>query len=196
MAKYDDDVCKRLLDIANRHNDCLNDYDKIITVCPKRLLSRGVDLYGLYWPDMEMSKYIISKSKPTRNEKRKHYAYYFDEQDRLRLTERYDDHKDDLDDLLNLIFFYYYENHTEIVWYSQDQKAVSITGFMDYENGKLTRFVESYNFVTALKHGKGIESYHEYRFDIDPVNVRHRIYATNMNSDGSVWERVSEIKKR
>lgn len=38
--------------------------------------------------------------------------------------------------------------------------------------------------------------YHEYRFDIDPVNVRHRIYATNMNSDGSVWERFSEIKKR
>lgn len=67
MAKYDD-VCKRLLDIANRHNDCLNDYDKIVTACPKRLLSRGVDLYGLYWPDMEMSKYIISKSKPTRNE--------------------------------------------------------------------------------------------------------------------------------
>ena len=158
-------------------------------------MSRGIDLYGLYWPDLEMSKYIISKSKPTRNEKRKHYAYYFDEQDRLRLTERYDDHKDDLDDLLNLIFFYYYENHTEIVWYSQDQKAVSITGFMDYENGKLTRFVESYNFVTALKHGKGIESYHEYRFDIDPVFVIDRVFAADMFSDGRIWEKISKIKK-
>lgn len=191
MAKYDDDVCKRLLDIANRHNDCLNDYDKIVTACPKRLLSRGVDLYGLYWPDMEMSKYIICKGKLTTNERSKNYAYYFDEKDRLRLTERYGDHRD----LINKIYYYYYENSTEIVWYNLKRKTISMVGFIDYENGKLIRFVESYDLESVLKYNEKIESYHEYQFNTDPVFVIDRVFAADMFSDGRIWEKISKMKK-
>lgn len=194
MAKYDDDVCKRLLDIANRHNDCLNDYDKIVTACPKRLLSRGVDLYGLYWPDMEMSKYIISKSKPTRNEKRKHYAYYFDEEDKLRLTERYGDHKGELENLLNLIFFYYYENTTEIVWYNTTDKHITITGYIDYNNGKISKYVETDNVSRIIESDKKVGSYREFQFDVDPEYVIGRNYI--LFRDGSVMETAPKMKKQ
>ena len=63
MAEYDDKVFTRLIDIANRHSDCLNDYDKTVSECPKRLLSRGIALYGMYYPDMEISKYFIYKNR-------------------------------------------------------------------------------------------------------------------------------------
>lgn len=191
MAKYDDDVCKRLLDIANRHNDCLNDYDKIVTVCPKRLMSRGIDLYGMFWPDMEISKYIKYKGRLTKNEKSRHYSYYFDEQDRLRLTERFNDDGT----ILDYIFYYYYENSVEIVWYSFSEKDVDITGFIDYKDGKISRFVESYNLSLVLRDNKNVESYNEYVFDREPDFVIHRVYATDMFSDGRIWETQSKYRK-
>lgn len=192
MEKYDEETCARLLKIAKKHCNCLNDTDRIVSVCPKRLMSRGIDLYGMFWPEMEMSKYIICKGKLTTNERSKNYAYYFDEKDRLRLTERYGDHRD----LINKIYYYYYENSTEIVWYNLKRKTISMVGFIDYENGKLIRFVESYDLESVLKYNEKIESYHEYQFNTDPVFVIDRVFAADMFSDGRVWEKISKMKKR
>ena len=192
MEKYDEETCARLLKITKKHCNCLNDTDRIVSVCPKRLMSRGIDLYGMFWPEMEMSKYIICKGKLTTNERSKNYAYYFDEKDRLRLTERYGDHRD----LINKIYYYYYENSTEIVWYNLKRKIISMVGFIDYENGKLIRFVESYDLESVLKYNEKIESYHEYQFNTDPVFVIDRVFAADMFSDGRVWEKISKMKKR
>lgn len=192
MEKYDEETCARLLKITKKHCNCLNDTDRIVSVCPKRLMSRGIDLYGMFWPEMEMSKYIICKGKLTTNERSKNYAYYFDEKDRLRLTERYGDHRD----LINKIYYYYYENSTEIVWYNLKRKTISMVGFIDYENGKLIRFVESYDLESVLKYNEKIESYHEYQFNTDPVFVIDRVFAADMFSDGRVWEKISKMKKR
>lgn len=191
MEKYDEETCARLLKIAKKHGNCLNDTDRIVSVCPKRLMSRGIDLYGMFWPEMEMSKYIICKGKLTTNERSKNYAYYFDEKDRLRLTERYGDHRD----LINKIYYYYYENSTEIVWYNLKRNTISMVGFIDYENGKLIRFVESYDLESVLKYNEKIESYHEYQFNTDPVFVIDRVFAADMFSDGRIWEKISKIKK-
>lgn len=191
MEKYDEETCARLLKIAKKHCNCLNDTDRIVSVCPKRLMSRGIDLYGMFWPEMEMSKYIICKGKLTTNERSKNYAYYFDEKDRLRLTERYGDHRD----LINKIYYYYYENSTEIVWYNFKRNTISMVGFIDYENGKLIRFVESYDLESVLKYNEKIESYHEYQFNTDPVFVIDRVFAADMFSDGRVWEKISKMKK-
>lgn len=191
MEKYDEETCARLLKIAKKHCNCLNDTDRIVSVCPKRLMSRGIDLYGMFWPEMEMSKYIICKGKLTTNERSKNYAYYFDEKDRLRLTERYGDHRD----LINKIYYYYYENSTEIVWYNLKRNTISMVGFIDYENGKLIRFVESYDLESVLKYNEKIESYHEYQFNTDPVFVIDRVFAADMFSDGRIWEKISKIKK-
>lgn len=194
MAEYDDKVFTRLIDIANRHSDCLNDYDKTVSECPKRLLSRGIALYGMFYPDMEISKYFIYKGRLTTNEKLKHNAYYFDEKDRLRLTERYGDHKDGLENLLNLIFFYYYENTTEIVWYNTTDKHITTTGYIDYNNGKISKYVETYNISEVKESNKRFGSYREFQFDVDPEYVIGRNYI--LFRDGSVMETAPKMKKQ
>lgn len=191
MEKYDEETCARLLKIAKKHCNCLNDTDRIVSVCPKRLMSRGIDLYGMFWPEMEMSKYIIYKGKLTTNERSKNYAYYFDEKDRLRLTERYGDHRD----LINKIYYYYYENSTEIVWYNLKRKTISMVGFIDYENGKLIRFVESYDMESILKSKKDINRYDEYLFDVDEEFVVMKSYSLGFFGDNKEYRTISKIKK-
>lgn len=194
MAEYDDKVFARLIDIANRHSDCLNDYDKIISVCPKRLMSRGIALYGMFYPDMEISKYFLYKGKLTKRENSKNYAYYFDEDDKLRLTERYGDHKDEMENLLNLIFFYYYENTTEIVWYNTTEKTITITGYIDYNNGKISKYVETDDISRVIESNKSVGSYREFQFDVDPEYVIGRNYI--LFRDGSVMETAPKMKKQ
>lgn len=191
MEKYDEETCARLLKIAKKHCNCLNDTDRIVSVCPKRLMSRGIDLYGMFWPEMEMSKYIIYKGKLTTNERSKNYAYYFDEKDRLRLTERYGDHRD----LINKIYYYYYENSTEIVWYNLKRNTISMVGFIDYENGKLIRFVESYDMESILKSKKDINRYNEYLFDVDEEFVVMKSYSLGFFGDNKEYRTISKIKK-
>lgn len=191
MEKYDEETCARLLKIAKKHCNCLNDNDRIVSVCPKRLMSRGIDLYGMFWPEMEMSKYIIYKGKLTTNERSKNYAYYFDEKDRLRLTERYGDHRD----LINKIYYYYYENSTEIVWYNLKRNTISMVGFIDYENGKLIRFVESYDLESILKSKKDINRYNEYLFDVDEEFVVMKSYSLGFFGDNKEYRTISKIKK-
>lgn len=191
MEKYDEETCARLLKIAKKHCNCLNDTDRIVSVCPKRLMSRGIDLYGMFWPEMEMSKYIICKGKLTTNERSKNYAYYFDEKDRLRLTERYGDHRD----LINKIYYYYYENSTEIVWYNLKRNTISMVGFIDYENGKLIRFVESYDMESILKSKEDINRYNEYLFDVDEEFVVMKSYSLGFFGDNKEYRTISKIKK-
>lgn len=191
MEKYDEETCARLLKIAKKHCNCLNDTDRIVSVCPKRLMSRGIDLYGMFWPEMEMSKYFIYKGKLTTNERSKNYAYYFDEKDRLRLTERYGDHRD----LINKIYYYYYENSTEIVWYNFKRNTISMVGFIDYENGKLIRFVESYDIESILKSKKDINRYNEYLFDVDEEFVVRKSYSLGFFKDNKEYRTISKIKK-
>lgn len=191
MEKYDEETCARLLKIAKKHCNCLNDTDRIVSVCPKRLMSRGIDLYGMFWPEMEMSKYFIYKGKLTTNERSKNYAYYFDEKDRLRLTERYGDHRD----LINKIYYYYYENSTEIVWYNLKRNTISMVGFIDYENGKLIRFVESYDMESVLKSKKDINRYNEYLFDVDEEFVVMKSYSLGFFGDNKEYRTISKIKK-
>ncbi len=192
MTRYDEETCSRLLAIAQNHRNCVDEYEEIVSSCPQKVMSKGIDLYGCFLPDMEISKYFDYKGKLTTNEKRKHFSYYFDEKGRLRLTERYGDQEK----LLNLIFYYYYEHHIEIVWYDVNRKEVCITGFIDYNAGRLSKFVESYDIVQPLQSGKPIKSYHEYLFDAEQENVIHRVYSADMFSDGREWETISKIRKR
>lgn len=74
MAEYDEKVFARLLDIAQRHRNCLDEHKDIILQCPKKLMSRGIDLYGMFWPDSEIGKYFTYKGRLTKNEKSRHYS--------------------------------------------------------------------------------------------------------------------------
>ena len=73
-------------------------------------MSIGIDIYGMFFPDNEVYKKHIYKGKLTANEKKKNYAYYFDKDGRLRLTERFTPG----DGLANIIFYYYYKDYIDL----------------------------------------------------------------------------------
>jgi len=176
MAKYDDEVLSKLTDIAKRHFDCIKEYQDIQSLCPIKKMSRGIDLYGMYYPDQAISKYITYHGKPTDDENRRHYSYFFDEQNRLRLTERYvEDYS-----LYNIIFYFYYDNLVEIVWYRVKDKTISLVGFMDYENGVLSRFIQSYDF--NYSEDLVLESFREFGFDADGKVVTDRVYSPKIDA--------------
>ena len=190
MAKYDDDVFKKLMDIVQKHQNAIVDYDSVIAECSTKLMSIGIDLYGMFYPDQEIAKYFEYKGKLTNNEKKRHYSYFFDEKGRLRLTERCAE-KGKLSDL---IFFYYYADYVEIVWYSIDRKIVEMTGYLEYVDDKLAKYVQSYDLGLNIKYNRKIESYHEYIFDTDDEFIIHRSYAEDMKVENP-WERISKMRK-
>ncbi len=192
MTKYDDEVLLLLTRITRSHSDCLNDYEKIVSECNTKLMSRGIDLYGMFFPDEELKKYYIYKGKLTKNEKKRHYTYFFDDKNRLRLTERYDDDGT----LLNLIFFYHKKDFIEIVWYKLKDKRISIVGFVDYEDGKIARFVESDIMLEKIDEGEMIKSYREDVFNKDDEYVLHRVFSLHFFMGEKPWETLSKMKKK
>ena len=187
----DQEKIDKLTDIVQRHINCIDDYEQIKATCPKRLLSRGVDIYGMYFPEKELEKYFKYCGKPTKKEDKKHYAYYFDDQERLRLTERY------VTDgtLGNLIFYYYYDNLIEIVWYCCRRKMVHQVGFIQYKDNVLSKFTESVDIATRLIKGENIDAYIEHSFDEDDDFVLYRSYSLKLSKDGTPWIIESKMRK-
>lgn len=175
LKEYDRNILSKLTDIAYRHLTYEQDYSDIVSKCSKKLMSksRHADLYGMFYPEKSLIEYFGYKGRITKNEKNRDYVYYFDDNDRLRLTERYNSAGDQL---MNLIFYYYYDNYIEIVWYRNPENVICKSGFIEYENGKMTKFVESYNIARYIKENKNIKSYNEYLFDADDEYVLHRVY--------------------
>jgi len=87
----------------------------------------------------------------------------------LRITETYDEHN-----LCNLTFYYYYDDITEFVWYDINRKTIIISGFLEYNNGKLIRFVESSNIPIELRYFDKLTFYRAYLFDVDEKYVIYR----------------------
>lgn len=187
----DQEKIDKLTDIAHRHMNCIDDYEQIKATCPQRLLSRGIDIYGMYFPEKELEKYFKYCGKPTKKEDKKHYAYYFDVQGRLRLTERY------IGDgqLGNLIFYYYHDNLIEIVWYCCKRKMVHQVGFIQYKDNVLSKFIDSFDIARELIDGKGVGDYIEYSFDEDEYFVNKKTFSLFMNRDGTPWVRESKMRK-
>lgn len=70
--KFDTDFVKRqLLDIAKRNSNCFEEYTTIIKSCCTKLMSTGMDLYGMFWPEPILAKYFEYKGKLTSNNDKK-----------------------------------------------------------------------------------------------------------------------------
>lgn len=189
MSKYDEDTFFMLNRILLKCFDCKKKYEKIILNCSTKVMSKGVDIYGMFMPDNELSKYFVYNGKITENENNKDYVYYFNKQNRLMLTERYVNKKT----LQNLIFYDYYDNYIEIMWYCLKRNKIIKVGFIEYKQGTLVRFVES---LIITKDVKEIKSYQEYVFNDDVEYITNRFYSLEMFSDKEVFETVSKIKKK
>ena len=190
--KFDADFVKRqLLDIAKRNSNCFEEYTTIIKSCCTKLMSTGMDLYGMFWPEPILAKYFEYKGKLTSNNDKKNFIYYFDTENKLRITERYDSNGE----LLNYIFYYYYDNLIEIIWYNVKRKVITTTGFINYECGILSSYVESYDLEITLKNNLSIKSYHGYLYNVDKEYIIHKIYSEEIYNDGRIFEKITKIKK-
>lgn len=190
MGNCEELTFSKLQDIADRHSNCLNDFMDIIFECPNKLMSIGIDLYGMFFPEKEVSKYKIYKGRLTKNEQKRNYEYYFNKEGKLRITKRYGEQND----LLNIIFYYYYEDLIEIVWYSIPRASVSDVGFIEYNKGELFRFVETIS--SKIARHKPIDSFREYLYQEDNDYMLKRTYALDLrDSEGNVWDKVSKYKK-
>ena len=163
MDKYDEEVLAKVNEVYQRNINVMDDYENVISQCPKRLMSIGIDIYGMFFPDNEVYKKHIYKGKLTTNEKKKNYAYYFDKDGKLRLTERFTPG----DGLANIIFYYYYEDYIEIVWFKPKFNGVSQVGFIEYNKGTLVRYVDSDNVELELKTLGYINCYTEFKYGIE-----------------------------
>ncbi len=169
-------IFDKLIDIAKRHINCAEDYKKIVSMCPHKKMSRGVGLLGMYLADNLMLNYIWSTGKPTKNENKRNYNYFFDNEGRLRLTERYDE---DCQTLLDIIFYYYYNDLVEMVWLNIKKSCIAWTGFYEYKNGKLTTYVQTEDMKSFSIQGKSPDYYVEYLFDKEADYVIERKYFSN-----------------
>ena len=79
--------------------------------------------------------------------------------------------------------------------YSSREKDVDTTGFIDYVEGKISRFVESGYPQTESRKNKKIRVYREYLFDADTNYVLDRTYAENLLGDGTIWEPIGKLRK-
>ena len=195
MTKYEEEILAKLTNIAYKERDYLAEYDKITRECANKLMSKGDGLYGMFWPDPEMQKYITYKGKLTKNEKKRDFVYYFDEQNRLRLTERYNGDKVRL---LDYVFYFYYDQHVEIVWYGINSKMVDAVGFVDYENGKMVRFVEDLYDDFFIHKKQPLVGFDEYDFSKDEEYVIKTVYHTGLSfffEKGKEYRSESKMRK-
>lgn len=168
MIKENKVVLDELNNIMINHNNVVEEYNYILKNHSYRNLSKGDSIYGMYFPDKELTKYFTYNGKLTKNEKTKDFAYYFDENNKLILTERFSNGT-----LLNAILFYYYENKVEIVWYCMKRKKINAVGEIIYLDNRINKFIESGD---ALKH---INSFIEYTFEEDYIKIKSYLNYSN-----------------
>lgn len=192
MTKHDEEILARLTQIAYKDLDFFAEYNKILSESTNRLMSKGACLYGMFYPEPELSKYFIYKGKLTKNERKRDFLYHFDNQKRLRLTERFDVNGE----LLDYIYYFYYEQYIEIVWFDLKEKIVGTVGFIDYENGKIVRFVEAFAALMSVRNKTTIKTYKEYDFSKDEEYVVETSFSNEMYSDGRELVFESKMRKK
>ena len=145
MISENIDILNELQEIMDNHRDPINDYYEILSNYSHKKMSVGDGIYGMHFPEQQLEKYFEYHGKLTKNERKKDFVYYFDENNKLILTERYSNGS-----ILNAILFYYFESKIEIVWYCMKRKKVNVIGKIVYQNNNLTKFIESGNITRGI----------------------------------------------
>lgn len=61
MDKYDEEVLAKVNEVYQRNINVMDDYENVISQCPKRLMSVGIDIYGMFFRIMKYIKNIYIK---------------------------------------------------------------------------------------------------------------------------------------
>lgn len=165
MISENIDILNELQEIMDNHRNPINDYYEILSNYSHKKMSVGDGIYGMHFPEQQLEKYFEYDGKLTKNERKKDFVYYFDENNKLILTERYSNGS-----ILNAILFYYFESKIEIVWYCMRRKKVNVIGKIVYQNNSLAKFIESGDVT------RGIKSFIEYLFNTNDGNINIKSY--------------------
>lgn len=171
-----------VFDIMEKYQNINEIYDHIVKTCDRVLMSKDkrVSLYGMFLPDERM-EYCVAKYQGTltKNSKKMNYKYYFDDQNRVVLTERHYDY------LVDYIFYFYENNLVNFLWYSVNEQKIHTAGNLVYVDNEL------YSFFEARVPGRVLESIYEYKEQELILHNRSFIvtHAGKVRLDGSYIEK-------
>ena len=120
-------------------------YEQIKSNCKDTKMTRSrkshLSIFGMFVPDTIVNQctgdYL---GKLTNREKNIDFKYYFDDQGRIILTERYPDKNNVLGEL---IFYFYNGYNVEFALYGLSKNEIGIVGLYEYgEDRKLSKYLE------------------------------------------------------
>ncbi len=149
--------------IQNKYKDCYNLYKLLKDSNLKTLMTTSkkiTSLYGMFVPDKNI-EYVDGKYKGrlTKKEEKKDFKYYFNEQNKVIMTERYSE-----GELLNIIFYFYNHDNIEIVFYSLREMSIAIIGEINYVDGKITDLFLTNNLSLFNEYGFNHFAYNKLLF--------------------------------
>lgn len=170
-------IVDRVKNIQNKYKDCYDLYLQLKNSGLKTLMTtcrKSTTDFGMFPPDKNINtKYFYDeyKGRLTKNEDKKDFKYYFDEQDRVIMTERYSDGK-----LLYIHFYFYSQDNIQIVIYHSREKVISSVGEINYDNGRITNLFLTDDLGLFNKYGIKNLSYREllYNYNETEVLINHR----------------------
>jgi len=160
---------QRIKNLQDKYKDCYSLYIKLKDSKLKTLMttSKETDLHGMFVPDKNI-EYVCGKYKGrlTKKEEKKDFKYYFDEQNRVILTERYSNGK-----LLNLIFYFYNQDNIEIIWYDIQRMFICIVSEINYINEKISKLFLTEDLGLFNKYGIKHLMFTELLFNYKKLNI-------------------------
>lgn len=167
-------VKKELKELYEKYRvyDFIKRYKEIIKTNTNVKYSKGWALKaGLYEPSFvsEIRVTNCSMGKEVKNPNKGYeYKYYFDDHDRIILSERGPDKKE-------LNFYFYHDNVLEYIFYNKDFGISSISkSFYDNE-GRLVRYIAIPDFYKDFNNTTLIEE-HLYRYENDVTYITEKDY--------------------
>ena len=174
---------KVVLDIYERYKEKIpNLREDIQANASKMLMSkdRHVSFYGMFLPHEDMKYAVVAyKGKLVQNSETADFKYYFDNQNRVVLTERYGEHD---------IFFFYLEDCVEIVWYHRKRNRINIIARLDLSEDKINKFLETRNLVENVEETNRDFSFYEYTYQYKENELELHYQSRYMMSDGRLRE--------
>lgn len=178
MNENDKENLALLNSIMQKYCPTEKDCEVIEKKCPKVLMStsKRPSFLGMFLPDLDLQNffwtYFGDKGRVVKDPAKCDFTYYYDENDRLLLTKR-----KYVDSHLGLIFYYYYDNYVDVLWYNPEEKnypghsKISLVGRIETINGTISRYVES-----QVGYALVVTSYDEYVFSKETNTVKQRHY--------------------
>jgi hypothetical protein len=180
---------KVVLDVYERYKYKIpNIREDIQATASKMLMSkdRHVSFYGMFLPHEDMKYSVVAyKGKLVQNPEEADFKYYFDNQNRVILTERYGEHD---------IFFFYLENCVEIVWYHRKRNRICKIAKFDISEETINKFLETRDLVENVEETNRDFSFYEYTYHYKENELELHYQSRYMMSDGELRVR-SKIER-